>query len=120
VSTPSYLTPHSLIFSFPSSPPPRHLHSFPTRRSSDLTAIRFLPAGRSWSTPRDGSRRSGTNTAHRAPEARRAWHAAQRPPRPCVPIPSCLQAARRSRSSLGHRAVVKPTVLPDTASASFV
>ena len=37
---------------------------------------------------------------------------------PCVPIPSRPQAARRSRSSLGHRAVGKPSVLPDTASDS--
>src|SRR5207248_11211168 len=39
-------TPQSLRFFSARSPDHRHLHSFPTRRSSDLTVRRFIPNGR--------------------------------------------------------------------------
>src|SRR5207253_9055623 len=50
---------------FPSSPPPRDLHSFPTRRSSDLTrgAILGIPADvrAKYATPPTGSSSTPVN-----------------------------------------------------------
>src|SRR5205823_6075699 len=42
---PPQRTPPLSSFLFPSYLPPRDLHSFPTRRSSDLSALRLFPPG---------------------------------------------------------------------------
>src|SRR5205823_14787014 len=57
----AHYVPSAFIFLFPSSRPPRALHSFPTRRSSDLTphdtpAHFSAPAVGPRSCPADGSR----------------------------------------------------------------
>src|SRR5207302_9067261 len=55
------------IFFFHSCRAPRHLHSFPTRRSSDLARLSAAP--RSWAASSGGRSRAGLGSLTREPDS---------------------------------------------------